>query len=55
MGTEALALGVQEFFDAIEEDREPLTSGEDGLKIVSILEASEKSIKMKGNLVEVKM
>ncbi len=55
MRTEALALGVQEFFDAIEEDREPLTSGKDGLKVISILEASEKSIKMKGNLVEVKM
>ena len=55
LGTEALALGVQEFLRAIDENREPLTSGKDGLKVVSILEASEKSIKMKGNLVEVKM
>jgi predicted dehydrogenase len=55
IGTEALALGVQEFLKAIDENREPLTSGKDGLKVVSILEASEKSIKMKGNLVEVKM
>jgi predicted dehydrogenase len=55
LGTEALALGVQEFLRAIDENREPLTGGKDGLKVVSILEASEKSIKMKGNLVEVKM
>jgi len=54
LGTEALALGVQEFISAINENREPLTSGKDGLKVVSILEASEKSIKMRGTVVEVK-
>ncbi|MFA6980590.1 MAG: Gfo/Idh/MocA family oxidoreductase [Ignavibacteriaceae bacterium] len=51
--TEALALGVKEFISAIKEDRKPLTSGEEGLKVVKILEAAEKSIKAKGMLVEI--
>lgn len=51
--TEALALGVKEFVSAIKEDRKPLTSGEEGLKVVKILEAAEKSIKAKGILVEI--
>ncbi|MFA5805642.1 MAG: Gfo/Idh/MocA family oxidoreductase [Melioribacteraceae bacterium] len=50
--TEALALGVKEFISAIKEDRKPLTSGEEGLKVVKILEAAERSIKAKGMLVE---
>jgi predicted dehydrogenase len=49
---EALALGVKEFLASINEDRNPLTSGEDGLYVVKILEAGEKSIKNKGTLVE---
>jgi len=51
--TEALALGVKEFFSSINEKRKPLTSGEEGLKVVKILEAAEKSIKSKGKLVEI--
>ena len=51
--TEALALGVKEFIAAIKENRKPLTSGEEGLKVVKILEAAEKSIKAKGKLVEI--
>jgi predicted dehydrogenase len=51
--TEALALGVQEFISAIENNRDPLTSGKDGLDVVKILEASEKSIKHKGKLIEI--
>jgi len=51
--TEALALGVKEFICAIKEDRKPLTSGEEGLKVVKILEAAEKSIKANGMLVEI--
>lgn len=51
--TEALALGVKEFISAIKEDRKPLTSGEEGLKVVKILEAAEKSIKANGILVEI--
>jgi len=50
--TEALALGAQELLSAIEEDRQPLTSGKDGLDVVKILEASDKSIKNNGAIVE---
>ena len=51
--TEALALGVQEFIDAIKEDRQPLTNGVDGLEVVKILEAADKSIKNRGEVVEI--
>jgi len=51
--TEALALGVKEFIAAIKENRKPLTSGEEGLKVVKILEAAEKSIKNNGAYVEI--
>ncbi len=51
--TEALALGAKEFIAAINENRTPLTSGYDGLKVVKILEASEESIKNRGKLVEI--
>ncbi|CAF3728334.1 unnamed protein product [Rotaria sp. Silwood1] len=47
--TEALALASREFVDSILEDRLPLTNGYDGLKIVKILEAAEKSIKERGS------
>lgn len=52
--TEALALGAKEFIASINENRNPLTNGYDGLKVVEILEASEKSIKNRGMLVEIK-
>ena len=51
--TEALSLGVQEFISAIQEDRKPLTDGMSGLEVVKILEAAEKSIKNKGEFVEI--
>lgn len=50
--TEALSLGVKEFLESIEEKRKPLTNGEDGLKVVRILEAAEKSIKERGRIIE---
>jgi len=50
--TEALALGAHEFISAIQENRDPLTSGKDGLDVVKILEASDKSIKNNGEIVE---
>ena len=50
--TEALALGANEFINAINEDRMPLTSGKDGLDVVRILEASNKSLANKGEIVE---
>ncbi len=51
--TEALSLGAAEFINAINENRDPLTSGKDGLEVVKILEASERSIKNKGKLIEI--
>ncbi|GMR25208.1 MAG: Gfo/Idh/MocA family oxidoreductase [Ignavibacteria bacterium] len=50
--TEALALGANEFISAIQENRDPVTSGKDGLEVVKILEASDISIKNKGEIVE---
>ncbi len=52
--TEALNCAAKEFINCILEDREPLTSGADGLEVVRILEASDKSIKNKGMLVNLK-
>jgi predicted dehydrogenase len=46
--TEALSSAVKEFIDSILEKRKPLTDGRNGLHVVEILEASEKSIKQKG-------
>lgn len=51
--TEALSLGAAEFISSINENRKPLTSGEDGLIVVKMLEAGEKSIKQKGKLIEI--
>jgi len=50
--TEALALATKEFIDAIKQDRLPLTNAYDGLKIVKILEAADKSIKERGRIIE---
>lgn len=54
VATEALTLGVEEFVNSIIEKRKPLTNGDDGLKVVQILEAAEASIKEKGKLVPIK-
>jgi predicted dehydrogenase len=51
--TEALSDGVAEFIKAIEEDREPLTSGKSGLDVVKILEATDKSIKNRGEVIDI--
>ncbi|QQS34911.1 MAG: Gfo/Idh/MocA family oxidoreductase [Ignavibacteriales bacterium] len=51
--TEALALAADEFIKSIDENRQPMTSGVDGLMVVKILEASNISIKNKGELVEI--
>ncbi len=50
--TEALASAAEEFITSILDDRQPLTNGENGLEVVKILEASDKSLKNKGLLVE---
>ena len=52
--TEALALGARECLDAIKEDRQPLTNGYDGLEIVKLFEASDKSLKDMGKMVEIR-
>ncbi len=46
--TEALKLVAKEYVDSITQKRKPLTSGEDGLHVVRILEAADKSLKMNG-------
>jgi predicted dehydrogenase len=51
--TEALALGTNEFINSINEDRDPLTSGKDGLAVVKILEACDISISNMGRIVEI--
>lgn len=53
VATEALTLGVDEFMNSILEKRKPLTNGNDGFKVVQILEAAEKSIKSKGKLISI--
>ncbi len=49
--TEALSAAAKEFLDSIKQDRNPLTDGENGLEVVRILEASEKSLKNMARLV----
>jgi predicted dehydrogenase len=51
--TEALSLAVSEFISSIKENRKPLTGGDDGLKVVKILEAAELSIKQKGKFINI--
>lgn len=52
--TEALALGARECIAAIKENRQPLTSGYDGLEVVKLLEASDLSLKNMGRMVDIK-
>lgn len=51
--TEALELAAREFLDSILENREPLTSGKDGLNVVRILEVADLSLQNKGHLFEI--
>ena len=46
--TEPMATLINDFFGAIAEDRQPLTNGAQGLRIVKLLEAVEESIKKQG-------
>jgi predicted dehydrogenase len=50
--TEALRVEGQEFIEAIEKGRRPVTDGEAGLQVVRILEAATESMKARGKLVE---
>lgn len=51
--TEALQLMLEEFASAVAEKRTPLTSGADGVDVVRILEACEKSIAKNGERVAI--
>ncbi len=53
MQTEALSLGVKEFIDSTNNGRKPLTNAYDGLEVVKILEAANKSIKNKGQFIAI--
>jgi predicted dehydrogenase len=50
--TEALGLGTQEFISAIQENRQPLTNGKDGLAVIKLLQAADLSLNNKGQIVE---
>lgn len=50
--TEALAIGAEEFIQSINQDRLPFTSGKDGLAVVKLLEACDKSIANYGEIIE---
>ncbi len=49
--TEALKLETQHFIDCIVNDRKPLSDGYAGCRVVNMLEAADKSIKKRGELV----
>lgn len=51
--TEALQIEAQHFVDCIENDKKPETDGVDGLRLVRIVEAAEKSLRARGQLVEI--
>ncbi len=50
--TEALKLVSREFYDAINENRTPLTDGHAGLRVVKILKAAAGSVKANGEMIE---
>jgi predicted dehydrogenase len=51
--TEALHTEALHFIDCIENDKRPETDGEAGLRLVRIVEAAEKSLRARGQLVEI--
>jgi len=52
--TEALKKVTLEFYNAINENRNPKTDGYAGLRVVRILEAANKSIRANGKVIEIK-
>jgi len=48
---EALSRVVSHFFDCIESGRQPLTNGHVGLEVIRVLEAADRSMKMRGEAV----
>jgi len=53
-GTEPLQVECQHFIDCIKTKKKPLTDGYSALKVVQILEAAEKSMKLKGQMVSIR-
>ncbi len=51
---EPLKIECQHFLDCIQKNKKPLTDGEDGLRVVRVLEAAQKSLKNQGRLVRLK-
>jgi len=51
--TEALQTEAQHFIDCVENNKRPETDGEAGLRLVKIVEAAEKSLRARGQLVEI--
>lgn len=51
--TEPLRTECQHFWDCIETGKSPISSGENGLEVVSILEASSQSLKNNGSMIPV--
>ncbi|MCH8902297.1 MAG: Gfo/Idh/MocA family oxidoreductase [Bacteroidetes bacterium] len=49
--TEALRSMIEEFVASVQEKREPLTSGQNGLEVVKLLQATQQSIKNNGEIV----
>ena len=49
---EALGIVARHFLECIEQDRQPLTDGQVGLRVVQMLEAATHSIMKRGRLVE---
>ena len=49
---EALATGIEHFCHCIEHSQVPLTSGESGLRVLSLLEGASRSLRMRGQPVE---
>lgn len=50
---EPLKLECQQFVDCIKLGKTPITDGENGVKVIKILEAAQKSLKMDGKPVEI--
>src|SRR6266850_1657246 len=51
--TEALQTEAQHFIDCVENNKQPETDGQAGLRLVKIVEAAEKSLRARGQLVEI--
>lgn len=49
-----LTIQLKHFLDCIENNNAPITDGYDGLKVVSILEAAQKSLRNNGSMVKIK-